>query len=348
MVVTNYLDDFLFVSPTRAGCNTLVRKFLLLCKHLGVPVAEEKTEWASRNQKMIFLGLLLDGRNFVITIPEQKRLKALNWLKMVIANRKAKVKDLEKLTGLLNFLNRALFAGRAFTRCMYAKYAKITGDKKLKSYHHISLDKEFKEDCRVWESFLTSEDERMISISRPFVDLTKETIMADQLMFTSDASANPELGFRCFFERSWIFGKWEDGFVQQHEPSIEFLELYALAVGIFTWIHRLEVYDRIMVFCDNESVVAMINSTSSSCKFCMTLIRQLVLLGLKHHLRIFAKHLRGKDNKFSDSLSRLRIQYFKRLANEERISIDQIPTRPSKLLWPLSVFWEKYCAPLSN
>ena len=311
MVVTNYRDDFLFVSPTRAGCNALVRKFVLLCKHLGVPVAEEKTEWVSHNQKMIFLGLLLDGRNFVITIPEQKRVKALNWLRMINANRKAKVKDLEKLTGLLNFLNRALFAGRAFTRHMYAKYSKITGDKKLKSYHHVTLDKEFKEDCRVW-------------------------------------AANPDMDFGCFFKGSWIFGQWEDDFVQWHEPSIEFLELYTLVVGIFTWIHRLEVYDQIIVFCDNESVVAMINSTSSNCKFCMTLIRQLVLLGLKHHLRIFAKHLRGKDNKFSDSLSRLKIQYFKQLAHEERINIDPIPTRPSKLLWPLSIFWKNYCASLLN
>ena len=75
-VATNYLNDFLFVSPSREGCNKLVRTFLSICRKLGVPVAKEKTEWLSKSQKITFLGILLDGRRFKLTIPEEKRTKS--------------------------------------------------------------------------------------------------------------------------------------------------------------------------------------------------------------------------------------------------------------------------------
>ena len=47
LIVTNYLDDFIFVRPSLEGCNCLVSSFLELCNSIGVPVAQEKTEWAT-------------------------------------------------------------------------------------------------------------------------------------------------------------------------------------------------------------------------------------------------------------------------------------------------------------
>ena len=68
--VTNYLDDFLFISNTVNKCNKMVHCFLAMCKDLGVPMSEEKTEWG--NAHMVFLGILLDGEKFILTIPEDK------------------------------------------------------------------------------------------------------------------------------------------------------------------------------------------------------------------------------------------------------------------------------------
>ena len=45
--VVNYLDDFLFLATSEEECNFLARSFIQLCKELGVPIADEKTEWAS-------------------------------------------------------------------------------------------------------------------------------------------------------------------------------------------------------------------------------------------------------------------------------------------------------------
>ena len=226
--VTNYLDDYLFLAYTLARCNWLISQFLSLCEEVGCPINEDKTEWASI--QIIFLGILLCGRSLTLGIPEDKRVKAVNLLEWMVNQRSVTVKHLQKLRGILNFLTKAIFAGRTFTRGMYAKI-KLTNGKgqKLKFYHHVTTDKEFKSDSWVWLDFLKKQP-MCITLSRPFVDLNIFE-MSDTLRFYMDSSANPNLGFGCVFENRWFFGKWEYGFVAKFKPSIEYLELarcYAL------------------------------------------------------------------------------------------------------------------------
>ena len=68
--VTNYLDDFLFIEKDEESCNQMVRNFLEICDDIGCPVAFDKTEWAT--DKIIFLGILLDGKNHRLTVPIEK------------------------------------------------------------------------------------------------------------------------------------------------------------------------------------------------------------------------------------------------------------------------------------
>ena len=153
--IINYLDDFLFLATSKEECDFLVKEFLVLCKRLGVLVAEEKTEWG--DTRVIFLGILIEGEFHVLSIPEEKRTRAVNMLKVFVAKRKATIKDLQRLSGYLNFLTRAIFPGRTFTHRMYAKFHQVSAT--LKPYHHIKLDEEFKDDCRMWLGFLQGEDQ---------------------------------------------------------------------------------------------------------------------------------------------------------------------------------------------
>ena len=146
MITTNYLDDFLFLVPSQITCNQMVRRFLDLCAQINVPVALDKTEWASK--EIIFLGIGLNGEKLILQVPEEKKVHVLNWINYLLDRKKCKVKELEQFTGLLNFIAKAIVPGRAFTRRMYAKF---TGLQKvgLKSHHHIRLDKEFQSDCEM-------------------------------------------------------------------------------------------------------------------------------------------------------------------------------------------------------
>ena len=182
-LVTNYLDDFLFIGISISGCNFMITSFIHLCNEIGCPLSEEKTQYATN--MIVFLGVLLDGTYHLIVIPEEKRLKALNIISWVMDRKLVTVKIIQKLT--LNFLNKAIFAGRTFTSGMYAKLS-TTGSngKHLKDYHHVKLDAEFKADCLVWQYFLTSNSR---ALCRPFVDLTKWTENTKDLDFYSDSSA---------------------------------------------------------------------------------------------------------------------------------------------------------------
>ena len=174
---------------------------------------------------------------------------------------------------------------------MYAKFSEVINQGgapgnsqqyKFKQHYHVWLDKEFKQDCKVWLSFL--EGEYRDTSLRPMVDLFGVPTTSTQIQFYSNASASKNLGFGALLNTRWIQGFLGCEFIQQKQPSIEYLELYALVTGIITWQQQPELVNcRITVFCDNKVVVDMINSMSSSCKHCMKLLRLVTLNGLRYN-----------------------------------------------------------------
>ena len=308
-LITNYLDDFLVIYITIEGCNAIMIVLLEVCERISFLVSLDKTEWV--DTKMIFLGMLMGGYHHTLSISSERHDEILHLVQKFKDAKKAMVKSLQQLAGHLNFVNRAVVLGWAFTRRMYAKFSgkMIKGKSmELKPHHHVKLDKEFRLDCLMWEQFLLD----INSVIRPFIDLD-ETLVATEIGFYSDASANPLLGYGAIMKNKYIFGQYEHEFVSKNHPSIEFLELFALCAGIITWEEDL-ARTRIIVFCDNISVVSMVNKLSSSCKQCMKLIRLLTLNNLKYSRRVFIKHIEGRKNCLSDALSRLNFPNFFRLA----------------------------------
>ena len=135
-----------------------------------------------------------------------------------------------------------------------------------------------------------------------------------------------------------MYSQWDEIFINQEQPSIEYLELWALVAGVVSWIHRFH-NQRVILFCDNMSVVEMINSTSSSCKNSMVLIRIFVLKTLTENVRVFARHVRSKQNFYSDVLSRLEIEKFWRLAEENGKTFEETNTEPPPEMWPINKIW---------
>ena len=121
-----------------------------------------------------------------------------------------------------------------------------------------------------------------------------------------------------------MYGISDDAFLQECNPSIGYLELYALVGTVLNWLSRFK-NKRIILFCDNQSVMQMANNTTSSCKNCMTLIRKLVLKSLCENVRVFAKYIKSSDNTASDLLSRGRIQKFKMLKDSWDVQPTPVP-----------------------
>ena len=254
-------------------------------------------------------------------------------LDMMIVNKKARVKEIEKLTGLLNFLSRAIYPGRAFTRRMYASIHPKC--EKLKWHHHVNLSHEFRQDCEVWSQFLSDKTSIGPALYRPFVDLL-EIVDAMDIGFFTDSSANKSLGFSGVIgHKEWFFGKWEEGYISESAgPSIEYSGLFAVCMGVFIWTKQIK-NRRVLIHCDNIAVVYMINKTTSSCKHCMHLIWLLVIRSLTYNFRIFAHYVKSKKNDQADSLSRLQFDRFRRLAPDRSKLPQSLPCE----LWPASKLW---------
>ena len=321
----NYLDDYLFAAALKRFCDQQISEFLLVCAQINFPVALKKNYWGST--RLVFLGMLLDTVRQVVCIPSDKLIKAANWVNYFLnkKNRKATIQEFQKLCGILNFLCRGIVPSRAFLRRLYV----FEGKPDLKPYHHVKITEEHRRDLEIWKAFLASPE----SLYRPFMDSV--AVNAEQLDMYSDASGNYRLGFGAYCGPEWVYGQWDYDLCQQLHLSIEFLELYALLVGVLNWI-KLFVNRRVILFCDNESVVQMVNSSSSRCKQCMKLIRILTAECIVQNVRVFARHVRTKDNGKADALSRLDLKRFWRIAGR---TMNNCKSDLPQEIWPMRKLW---------
>ena len=264
-----------------------------------------------------------------VSVPVEKIVKAKELVKLVLLKKKVTVHQIQKLCGFLNFLCRAIVPGRAFTRRLYASYA----GSKLKPHHHIYIKSENRLDLKIWNVFL----EHPSVFARPFMDFAN-VLSADQIFFYTDSSGNKNLGMGGICVSSWMYSSWDSQFVATRKPSIQYLELYALTAAIIAWIHRYQ-NRRVIVFCDNNSVVNMLNQGTSGCKQCMVLIRIITLHCMVHNVCVFGEHLSTTKNDLADALSRLKLKKFFKLAQRKGLYLDPYPTPVPELIWPMKKIW---------
>ena len=98
-------------------------EFSDMCKELGVPIAQEKTEGPSTS--LVYLGYLLDTIKSQIKIPGEKILRLLELIDNALSLKKLTLKELQSLTGSLQFCAKAMPSARAFIRRMYASMSNV-------------------------------------------------------------------------------------------------------------------------------------------------------------------------------------------------------------------------------
>ena len=179
----------------------------------------------------------------------------------------------------------------------------------------------------MWHQFLMHPS----VFSRPFTDFATAQD-ATILDLYRDSSRNFNLGCGGVFNNKWFFIGWDE-FTKYVKPSIEYLKLFAVAVAVKLWA-RLLKNQRVVLFCDNQ--VAMMNSSSSTCKNCMVLVRFIVLESLINNVKISARFVCSQDNCRADALSRRKFKLFKSLSPQASEQPEEIPTQ----LWPLAKIWQ--------
>ena len=292
--ILHLLDDFLIISPTHNLCHKQSELFLMLSHYVGIPIVPEKNVGPSTT--MAFAGIELDSTLMEARLPQDKLVKCRDLISAFLKRRKVSLKEIQSLTGLLNFACTVVVPGRAFLRRLIDLTIGIT-----RPHYLIKLSKEVKEDLLVWQNFLSGFNGRSFFLSEVWCT-------SHQLKLYTDASG--AYGFGAIFGKQWCYGEWPDSW---RHLNIAFLEFYPIVLSLHLWGHEM-ANSRILFFTDNEALVHVINKQSCRDKALMFFVRKLVRVCLSHNVCFKAKHIPGLQNKLADALSRLQLQTFKQLA----------------------------------
>lgn len=318
-----YLDDVLTGGHSKTSCNNSLTNYMEVCQKVNFPISEEKTVWAT--QIIVFLGLLLNTITMTIAIPLEKRNAALTQIDQVLDRKKVTVHRIQRLTGLLNFLCRAIVPGRMYLRRMYDT---MSG---LKQYHHVKVDRPMIEDLLMWKEFLKWD----ASLTRPFMDFS-ETLIADEIDFFTDACKSDRLtAFGAVYGTAWTYGEIPQRISQLETGTIQSFEMYALLVGVALFASQLR-NRRVVVFCDNQAVVGMINNSTSKCSVCLKLIRVITKISMKYNVRFFCRYIPTDLNTRADALSR---RNFTKFWKDSPRDTEKQPRELPISVWPIRDEW---------
>lgn len=312
--VIHILDDFFIAERTKLDCLGSFALLLKLFMSLKVPTVAAKT--LGPTQVIEFMGIVLDSVQMEARLPEDKLARIKTLLDSFKGRRSARLIELQSLIGTLQFACKVVVPGRTFLQRMINLTRGVPS-----RFHHVRLNKEFFRDLSMWRVFLTSWNGRSF-----FLD-SFLTAAPDLELYTDAAGT---VGFGGYFDGKWFQGRWPHHLLINKSTgiSIEWQELFPIVIACALW-HPHFSGKRLQFWCDNESVVAIINSGHSKAPRVMDLVRFLVLISMKHNFLVRARHVPGVSNAIADALSRFQVQRFRELAPQA----DQTPcTIPPSLM----------------
>ena len=136
---------------------------------------------------------------------------------------------------------------------------------------------------------------------------------------SSDASGS--LGYGAFFNGHWFNGAWSPVQGLRH---ITYKELYLILLASVMWGPRWSSR-RVLFKCDNEAVVAVINSGTSRDDNVMHLLHCLFYVVMQFNFVIQAVHIPGVQKVLADALSDFKLQVFYQLTPHANPEPDAIP-----------------------
>jgi len=95
------------------------------------------------------LGLEIDSTEMVVRIPQSKLIEFKSMIEEAIARKNITLRNLQSITGSLNFCLQSIPPGRAFCRRLYDAMAAAS-----KPHHFIRVTMGMREDLKMWLVFL--------------------------------------------------------------------------------------------------------------------------------------------------------------------------------------------------
>ena len=236
---------------------------------------------------MPFLGVLFKTESFTLEVTPERLEEILNLVVKWKTKKEATRKEVESLFGKLNFIAAVVRPGRIFmSRILtFLKGLPKSGTHKIPSF--------LRKDVEWWSVYLP-----------PYNGISMMAIeewSAPDTIFASDACLS---GCGAWYkEKGLYFHSQFPKFIQEMKLHINALELLTIIVACKIW-GRFWAGKRIIIQCDNEASVSVINTGRARDPFMQSCLRELVLITAKHQFEIRSTHISGISNRIPDELSR--------------------------------------------
>ena len=313
IMIIHVLDDFLFVAPSLESCQYALNTFLKIAEDIGVPIAEEKT--MGPFTCLPFLGIQLDTVAMMASLPKDKISKAISMIDQILTSKSVTLRQMQSMCGVLNFACSIIIPARAFSRRMYNLCIGVS-----QPFFKIKITKQVKLDLLIWRHFL-------LNYNYCTFLLDFRWISSPQLDLFTDAAST--VGFGAVFGAKWFHGIWPPSCKGK---NIALLELYPICLALYMWGPYL-ANKCITMHCDNQAIVAILNSSTSKDSEIMVLVRKIVLLCMTKNILIHAVYIPSHANLLCDLLSRDQVDKARQVGPHLEATPTLIPKAWSLSLW---------------
>jgi hypothetical protein len=147
IVSIGYIDDFLLICDSYQESVEALQCIIHLIHSLGLQVSWSKV--AGPSQVLTFLGIEINCAARTLALPSEKLFEMRKMISTWMVKRKATKKDMQRLTGKLNWCCRIMIGGRTFLRNIINLISKVA-----KSHHYIRLGPLARNDLAWWAKAL--------------------------------------------------------------------------------------------------------------------------------------------------------------------------------------------------
>lgn len=285
ITLVNYLDDFLFIAPSKSECSKNVLFACQFLQSLGFIINYEKSQ-LKPSKICKFLGFILNSKHYKLSIPLEKREKIYNKLHSLLIKKNCKIREFASLLGSLISICPAVPYGYLYTKILEKhKYLAL-----LKCHENYE-----------GKMYINSE------IIQELLWWTKNVLVASapikhgsyKLELFSDAS-NTGWGIVCNDHK--LHGYWSKKDLKHHINYLELLAIYFALKCFAKDRNNIEI----LIRSDNTTAVSYVNRMGSvRFPHLNNLSRKIWQFCEKRKLHIFASYIPSKQNVEADFQSRI-------------------------------------------
>ena len=280
----SYLDDLIGVSHPTKGEEAYEQLGKTLSK-LGLEENLAKACPPSTIQTV--LGVSVDTVQMTISITVERMEEISNLLTEWKSKQFCTRKELRSIIGKLSFVSKCVRQSRVFLSRLLELLRSIN----WKPYTRIEISEDFRKDLRWWELFM----ERFNGVA--FIPSSIWTEPDVSMATDSCLSGCGGISSNEYFHAEF------PPFISKQGLAIHKLEFLAVLIGSRIWGSKFRGL-KLRIFCDNKSVVDVINSSKTKDPFMATCLRELWLVVSTFEYELRAVHLPGEENRVADWLSR--------------------------------------------